>query len=73
MWDRHNVALPLGRWGARVASRQSPILRDGRWSVSVVRVGHKNNPGSAGVEDLEGVLEVETFSGTTVDLADVGA
>ena len=65
--------LSLGRRGARVASRQRPILRGGvlriaSRSVDGKREGLSRHPG---VEDLEGGLEVETFAGPVIDPADI--
>jgi len=50
----------LGRRGARVASRQRPILRHGAFSVLPTRVGGNGCPGSLAWKSRRGCGSLDT-------------
>jgi hypothetical protein len=65
--------LPLDRRGARVASQQRPILRDGVVSVSWMEDGPQWLSRRFGVEDLDGAPKGETLAGPAVESVDIGS
>ena len=64
--------LPLDRDGARVASRQRPILRHDGSSVSGPGGRRQGLSRRSEMEDFEGALEAQALPGPVVQRADMG-
>jgi len=64
--------LPLDRDGARVASRQRPIVGHDVSSVSAPGRRRQGLSRRSGMEDFEGALEAQALAGPVVQRADMG-
>jgi len=68
--------MPPGRCGARVASRQSPILHNGTSSLTRICILSKNQKELSRLDmmkDLEGALVAQALSGPVVQRTNAGA